>query len=145
MENKMRLLSKAAGLIAILAVAYLPCGSRVMAEDQESADTSAFEAIDAGVDTIDVSKYPKEMQGKYEVVKAKCAQCHALARVINSNYALSDEWKRYIKRMRRKPGAKIKKGEAKEIWEFLVYDSQQRKAGLIKKKTAEADSASQSK
>lgn len=104
-------------------------------ETTEPADSNRFEAMDAGVDSIDISKYPKEMQGKYETVKVKCAHCHTLARVINSNYALEDEWKRYIKRMRRKPGSGIKKADAKEIWEFLVYDSKQRKADLIKKKT----------
>lgn len=107
-------------------------------EDEANAEAKRLEALDAGVDTIDVSKYPKEMQEKYEVVKAKCTTCHALARIINSEMALSDEWKRYIKRMRRKPQSGIKKKDAKMIWEFLTYDSQQRKAELIKKKEVAA-------
>lgn len=127
------------GLILLLAAAFLIGGSPVTAEDEKSADSSGFEKVDDGVDSIDVSSYPKEMQMKYEVVKDKCGQCHSLARVINSNYALDDEWKRYIKRMRRKPGSKIKKSQAKEIWEFLVYDSKIRKADLIKQKLDEAE------
>ncbi|RME29395.1 MAG: hypothetical protein D6800_02735 [Candidatus Zixiibacteriota bacterium] len=85
------------------------------------------------------------MQKKYELVKVKCSHCHTLARVINSNYALPDEWKRYIKRMRHKPGSGIKKKEAKQIWEFLVYDSKVRKKDLIKQKMAEADSTAAAK
>lgn len=145
MVNKSGFLPMMASLIVLLIATFLLYGGQVLAEDQEAEDLNPFEALDAGVDSIDVSKYPKEMQEKYEVVKAKCAQCHSMARVINSEYALSDEWKRYIKRMRRKPGSKIKKADAKAIWEFLVYDSKQRKADLIKKKTAEADSSGQSK
>jgi len=79
------------------------------------------------------------MQKYYEVLKVKCTQCHKLSRVINSSFALPDEWKRYVKRMRRKPGSKIKKKDAKRIYKFLVYDSQQRKADLIKEKTALAE------
>lgn len=139
-----KLLPTTAGLFIILA-AILLGSSQVMAEDQEPSDSSGFDAQDAGVDTIDVSKYPKEMQAKYEVVKDKCGQCHSMARVINSDFVLEDEWKRYIKRMRRKPGSKIKKAQAKEIWEFLVYDSKQRKADLIKAKTAPEDSTGSGK
>jgi len=150
MANRIEHLRSLISLVALLALIFFMSDSQAMAEDQKmvdssATDTSAFAALDNGVDTIDVSKYSKEMQEKYEVVKDKCAQCHSLARVINSNYALSDEWKRYIKRMRRKPGSKIKKSQAKEIWEFLVYDSKERKADLIKQKNAKADSASQSK
>jgi len=130
-------------LIAILALTLFLFSFQVMAEDKEPADSSGFEAVDSGVDTIDISGYKEGMAAKYEVVKAKCGECHSMARVINSNYALPDEWKRYIKRMRRKPGAKIKKSEAKDIWEFLVYDSKQRKSDLIKQKLAKEDSASQ--
>lgn len=38
-------------------------------------------------------------------------------------------WKRYVKRMAAKPGCEIKPDEAKEIWKFLVFDSNQRKMG----------------
>lgn len=123
---------------------FLIVGSTMaVAEDQESTDSSGFEEQDAGLDTIDVSKYPEEIQEYYTVLQEKCSECHALARVINSKFALPDEWKRYIKRMRRKPGSKIKKADAKKIWEFLVYDSKQRKQDLIKASAAQADSAKQ--
>lgn len=38
-------------------------------------------------------------------------------------------WKRYVKRMAAKPGCDIAGPEAKAIWEFVVYDSLQRKTG----------------
>lgn len=137
------LLSVATGCGLLLSVAAY---ADAAGSDPAQADSSRFEAIDAGVDTIDVSHYPEEMQANYEIVKVKCSHCHTLARVINSNYALPDEWKRYIKRMRHKPGSGIKKKEAKKIWKFLVYDSKIRKKDLIKQKTAAADStASKSK
>ncbi|MBI4055172.1 MAG: hypothetical protein HY402_03450 [Elusimicrobia bacterium] len=36
-------------------------------------------------------------------------------------------WQRYVRRMMAKPGCDIKSQEGKKIWEFLVYDSQNRK------------------
>lgn len=38
-------------------------------------------------------------------------------------------WKRYVKRMMRKPGCNLKPADAKAIWTFLVYDSEHRKLG----------------
>ncbi len=121
-------------------------GANLFADSEEDAataealqDSLRLAALDNGVDTIDVSNYSEEMQQYYEVVKEKCTQCHKLSRVINSKFALPDEWKRYVKRMRRKPGSKIKKKAAKKIYRFLVYDSEHRKADLIKEKLAEAD------
>ncbi len=142
-NDKLRTVNRLMVLLA--ALVFVAGAGIILAEDKESADSSGFEAQDAGADTIDVSKYPEKMQEYYKVLQAKCAECHALARVINSEFALADEWKRYIKRMRRKPGSKIKKNDAKVIWEFLVYDSEQRKADLINAKTTEADSASEKK
>mgnify|MGYP001603171058 CR=1 FL=1 len=43
-----------------------------------------------------------------------------------------DIWQRYVKRMMAKPGCEISKEEGKKIWNFLVYDSNQRKIGAKK-------------
>lgn len=43
-----------------------------------------------------------------------------------------DLWQRYVKRMMAKPGCDITKEEGKKVWEFLVYDSTQRKLGANK-------------
>jgi len=137
----MRLLCRITLVLFISAIgATLFAGSEGdTATDEALQDSLRLAALDSGVDTIDVSQYPEEMQENYDLLKVKCTQCHKLSRVINSSFALPDEWKRYVKRMRRKPGSKIKKKDAKRIYKFLVYDSEQRKADLIKEKLALAE------
>jgi mono/diheme cytochrome c family protein len=41
----------------------------------------------------------------------------------------ADIWQRYVRRMMAKPGCEISSEEGKAVWGFLVYDSNQRKAG----------------
>ncbi|MBI3997005.1 MAG: hypothetical protein HY352_05030 [Candidatus Omnitrophica bacterium] len=84
-------------------------------------------ANDLGSDTIDVSSYPPQMQRAHVLFSQKCSRCHTLARPINSQWATAVFWEHYVKRMWRKPGSGINGAEAKQIWEFLVYDSQVRK------------------
>jgi len=38
-------------------------------------------------------------------------------------------WERYVKRMMAKPGCNIQPAEGRKIWQFLTYDSEQRKTG----------------
>ena len=90
--------------------------------------------FDNGPDTIDVSKYPEEMQKYYQTFRVRCGKCHTIARPINSDYALPDEWKRYVKRMMRKPGSGIDSPTGKKIYEFLAYDSSVRKKDILQKK-----------
>ena len=78
-------------------------------------------------------------KANYELFAARCAKCHSLARPINSDYALDEEWSRYVKRMMRKPGSGISPKEAKKIYEFLAYDSSVRKKDLIESKKAEME------
>jgi cytochrome c5 len=122
-------------------------GSSLADDKGASADTSRarFKELEKGPKTIDVSKYPKEMQENYKIFDKACSKCHSLARPINSNYALPDEWERYIKRMKRKPGSGIGSKEAKAIYEFLVYDSQVRKKELYEKKLKEQEATGQTK
>jgi len=94
-------------------------------------------AYDKGPATIDVSKYPADMQENYKLFSKKCTHCHTLARPINCEFALPDEWSRYVKRMMRKPDSQISADEAKKIYEFLVYDSKTRKKDLYDKKMKE--------
>lgn len=91
-------------------------------------------AADEGPQEIDVSTYAKPLQKSYELFQKRCTQCHNLARAVNSDYALPDEWERYIKRMQRKPGSELVSKEAKEIYEFLVYDAAQRKQPTLQAK-----------
>lgn len=91
--------------------------------------------FDKGPDKIDISKYPEEMQDIYKnVFRKKCSKCHTIARPINAPYALPQEWKKYIKKMMKKPGSAINPIAAKKIYKFLVYDSSIRKKDSIEKK-----------
>ncbi len=122
----------------ILSPAFL-CNA---ADDQLDAETKArIDRFEKGPATIDVSKYPQAIQDNYEVFTQKCSQCHKLSRPINSDYALPEEWSRYIKRMMYKPGSGISSSEAKKIFEFLAYDSSVRKKALLDEKLAKATPA----
>ncbi len=96
----------------------------------------AFIAADKGPAKIDgkvLATYPKEMQRVYnELFSKRCSRCHTLARPINVTMAPT-EWERYVKRMMRKPGSGIKPQEAKQIWEFLVYDTAKRRKAVLDK------------
>lgn len=81
---------------------------------------------DNGPETIDVSKWPAELQKNYGLFRAKCAKCHTIARPINTTMSRA-EWERYVKRMIHKPNSGISSGEGKRIFDFLVFDQQTRK------------------
>jgi hypothetical protein len=79
---------------------------------------------DHGPDKIDVSKYPGAQQKQYDVYAAKCAKCHPLARSVNARFNSTD-WKRYMKRMIRRPNSGINEEQAAQIFEFLKFYSVQ--------------------
>jgi hypothetical protein len=103
-----------------------------------------IERFEKGPASIDISKYPDGVQENYQTFSQKCSQCHKLSRPINSDYALPDEWSRYIKRMMHKPGSGISSAEGKKIYEFLVYDSAIRKKGMVEEKLAKASATDKS-
>lgn len=84
----------------------------------------AYAAKDSGPGTIDVSSYPAEQQKNYETFSAKCSKCHPLARPINSRFTAA-EWKRYMKRMVRRPNSGINEEQAAHIYGFLKFYSAQ--------------------
>ena len=125
--------------ITIIAVALALTGANAVraADAPLDAETKArVERFEKGPATIDVSKYPDGIKENYEVFSQKCTQCHKLSRPINSDYALPDEWSRYVKRMMHKPGSGINATEGKKIYEFLVYDSSIRKKAMVDEKLA---------
>ena len=125
----------------VITVVALLCGSAFVARaaDELDAETKArVERFEKGAATIDVSKYPDGIKDNYEAFKEKCTQCHKLSRPINSDYALPDEWSRYVKRMMHKPGSGINATEGKKIYEFLVYDSSIRKKAMVDEKLSKA-------
>lgn len=121
----------ASSLVAVAAGIFL--AGRALSADAKGAAMSEKEKAqkepfpnDLGPDSIDVSAYPPALQKKYEYLK-ECGQCHTVSRPINSQIFQDDAWKRYVKRMKSKPGCEIK--HAKEIYEFLRDDSKFRKIG----------------
>jgi cytochrome c5 len=126
----------AATLLSALAIAGMI--RAVAAQQKDEPLDPRIAAYDKGPAKIDVSKYPAEMKTKYKVFAEKCAKCHSIARPINCEFALEDEWERYIKRMMNKAGPSvISAADGKTIYEFLVYDSKTRKKDLYDKKTKE--------
>ena len=81
---------------------------------------------DKGPAKVDVSSYPPEMQKDYKVFADKCSKCHTIARPINTTMTQPD-WERYVKRMMHKPNSGISDSQGKTIYDFLLYDQQNRK------------------
>jgi len=136
-------MSKEAFIIVFCAgLALLGVNRTGAAEDDVDAATKAKIAnFDKGPASIDISAYPAGIQKDYGVFREKCTLCHTLARPINSDFALPDEWSRYIKRMMHKPGSMISAGQAKKIYDFLVFDATIRKKDLLDGKLAAATPA----
>lgn len=126
--------SIAAFIIAVI-VAFLIA---LRARAQEPPLDPRILAYDKGPSKINVSSYPPEMQANYKVFTAKCGKCHTLARAINCEFVLEDEWERYVKRMMRKAGTLITPEEGKKIFEFAAYDSKIRKKDLYERRRKEA-------
>jgi cytochrome c5 len=126
-------------LAGMAALALTGAGAVRAADEPLDAETKArVERFEKGAATVDISKYPDGIKENYEVFSQKCTQCHKLSRPINSDYALPDEWSRYVKRMMHKPGSGINATEGKKIYEFLVYDSSVRKKAMVDEKLAKA-------
>jgi hypothetical protein len=81
-----------------------------------------FAARDNGPGTLDVSSYPEKQKKQYTLFSVKCAKCHPLARPINSRFSAED-WKRYLKRMIRRPNSGINEEQAAEVYDFLRFYS----------------------
>ncbi len=79
---------------------------------------------DDGPDKLDVSTFPPEVQRDYAVVSVKCAKCHPLSRTVNSHFD-APEWKRYMKRMIRRPNSGVNEEQAVQIYEFLKFKAVQ--------------------
>ena len=120
-------------IVALALAAFGAAGAPAARAQDEAASDKVFEA-DKGTDTINVSAYPKEQQENYKVFTEKCSKCHTLARPINSNYALPEEWTAYVDKMRHKKRSGIDDDAQKAITSFLIYDSSVRKKDLIAQK-----------
>jgi hypothetical protein len=109
-RSDLLMLARALGLAAALA---LLAG--------EKAD---WDPRDDGPDKLDVSEFPVEQQRNYEVAAVKCAKCHPLSRTVNSHFS-AGEWKRYMKKMIRRPNSGVNEEQAAKIYEFLKFKAVQ--------------------
>lgn len=76
-------------------------------------------------DSIDVSKYPRDIQDAYQVFAVRCSRCHTLARPLNARIRDSEHWVRYVTRMRRNQSSGINAKDAEIILRFLLYYTKQ--------------------
>jgi cytochrome c5 len=127
MKSSLSFLAIGATLIVVVA-------SGLGARAQDALDPR-IAAYDKGPATIDVSTYPAAMKAGYKLFATRCSKCHTIARAINSEFVLEDEWERYVKRMMRKPGSGISANDGKTIYEFLAFDSKTRKKALYDKRS----------
>jgi hypothetical protein len=127
-------------VFAAAAAALVFAGGRAMvrAQDDRPLDPKVI-AWDKGPDKIDVSKYPAEMKQRYKIYADLCSRCHPLARAVNCDFVLEDEWERYIKRMMRRGGRMISPDDAEAIFTFATYDAKMRKRSLYETKMAAAN------
>ena len=91
-----------------------------LAAGADKGDKVEHDPRDDGPAAIDVSTYPADQQRQYPVFLQKCSKCHPAARAINSRFDSSD-WKRYMKKMIRRPNSGINEEQAADIYEFLKY------------------------
>ncbi|MGA2018719.1 MAG: hypothetical protein ABSH26_17395 [Opitutaceae bacterium] len=128
-------------LLVVLCLASLIAVTRAALDDVQAVSKEQLAKFDKGPTSIDVSAYPAGIQESYGVFRQKCSLCHTLARPINCDFALPDEWSHYIKRMMYKPGSNISPAQAKKIYQFLAFDSYVRKKALFDDKLSKADDA----
>lgn len=127
-------------ITAVLLTFLLPAAATLVraADEKLDPETKArIERFEKGPKTIDVSKYPAGIQSNYNVFRQKCTLCHGLSRPVNCDFVLPEEWSRYVKRMMNKPGSNISQASGKMIYEFLVYDTADRKADKLAAKMAQ--------
>ena len=132
----MKMNMKFAAFLLMPALASFGAGVARADDPLDAATQARIDRFEKGPAKVDVSKYPQGIQDNYDVFQQKCSQCHKLSRPINSDYALPDEWSRYVKRMMHKPGSGIDSTDGKKIYEFLVYDSSVRKKAMVDDKLA---------
>ena len=84
------------------------------------AEKVQWDPRDDGPSSIDVSTYPPEQQERYRTFRSKCVKCHPVSRAVNSDFDPT-EWKRYMKKMVRRPNSGTNEEQAADIYEFLKY------------------------
>lgn len=69
---------------------------------------------------IDPAALPPEQQENYEAFRVRCSKCHALEKPMNVHLT-PDGWRRYVGKMKRRPGSGISDQSAEKIVAFLIH------------------------
>jgi hypothetical protein len=80
------------------------------------------------VDGIDPTTLPRSVRADYELFAQRCSRCHSLAHPLNAGITDMNEWRNYVRRMRRQPGSGIAPEEEEPILRFLACYSGPRRA-----------------
>lgn len=72
---------------------------------------------------LDPSKIPDNVRADYEVFAVKCSKCHGLSRPLQSGITDDEQWKMYVRRMRRQQGSGISPEDEKVVLRFLHWYS----------------------
>lgn len=115
----------ATAMLAAIALAGSVCV--VGAAGRESSANVLIAKKEKALEKINVSKYPDDMKSKYKLFTKKCGTCHALSVAINTDYVTQEEWEPVLNDMIAVSGTLINADEAKQLLDFVVYDSQVRK------------------
>ena len=119
---------------AVLTLAML--GWSILGQAQEVTLDPVVAKWDKGPDKIDASKYPADMKQKYKTFAEVCSRCHTLARAVNCDFVLEDDWERYIKKMMRRGRGLITPEQGLAVFEFAIYDAKIRKKELYEQRQA---------
>lgn len=87
---------------------------------------------DKGPATINVSKYPANMQKAYKLLLERCTKCHTAARYVSSNKFGKATWEPIMHKMATRPGSDVTPEEEKVLLDFVVFDHDKRKAEINK-------------
>ena len=93
--------------------------------------TAASAKAEKGPTEIVVTNYPAAARESYKAFAAKCARCHTITRAIVADHVLPSQWETAVERMMKKWFSGINKAMAKQIMDFLIYDSSIRKKPLL--------------
>ncbi|MEO1228564.1 MAG: c-type cytochrome [Myxococcota bacterium] len=66
-----------------------------------------------------ISQMPEELRQGYDVFASRCSRCHTLSRPLGAGITDPEHWRRYVRRMRRMPGAAISDEDAQHVLTFL--------------------------
>jgi hypothetical protein len=77
---------------------------------------------------LDPATLPSAVRPAYEVFAQRCSRCHSLSRPLNSGFTDMDQWRSYVRRMRRQPNSGISPSDEQVILVFVEYYNQQRTA-----------------